>query len=79
MLSKDTEGDTPYIEVQIESKKDHDKIEMNYELEFIDDTTIQLLIFFKSAQYISAEKPEDVLKISFWGPFFSKEDGEPLD
>ena len=52
---------------------------MDYELEFVDDTTIKLLIFFKSAPYISAEKPEDMLRISFWGPFFSKEDGQPLD
>ena len=62
----------PYLQVEVEPGENSDStlLDMHFEASFRDNQTIVMQIYFKSAPSVSASQPEDVLKVSFWGPFF---------
>lgn len=71
----------PFIQIEVEPgyNSDPEKLKFTYTAEFIDSTTIKLNIKFDTPMYVSANQPEDVLVVTFWGPFFDKQDGLEVD
>ena len=62
------------MEVKVEPGENSDpsKLEFTFTAEFIDSQTIELVVKFKTPTYVSANQPEDVLVVTFWGPFYDK-------
>ena len=72
----------PFVDVQVEpgdEEMDPALLNMTVTSSWSDDTTMNIDIAFAKPPAISASQPEDTLLISFYGPFFDKEDGLPID
>ena len=71
----------PYLQVQVVPGENSDPafLDMSFEASFTDNQTISMQLDFKNAPSISSNQPEDVLKLSFWGPYFDQQDGLPLE
>lgn len=49
---------------------DPEKLDYTYTVGFKDAKTLEVTINFKTPTYVSANQPEDILEITFWGPFY---------
>ena len=64
----------PLIEVTVEPGESSDisKLEFSYKIAFVDSRTIEVVLLWGNAPFVSANQPEDVLVIRFNGPIFDK-------
>lgn len=72
---------TPFLQVELVPGENSNRtlLGMGYEADFVDSQRILIKLLFDTASAVSANQPEDILKLSFWGPFFDAVDGLPLD
>ena len=71
----------PLLEVIVEpgESSEPSKLNYNYTVEFVDSRTIEIVIVWENAPFVSANKPEDVLLIRFNGPIYDQEDGKEME
>ena len=70
-----------FIEVYVEpgESSDPSKLGFDYTMDFVNNKTIKMEIFWENPPYVSANQPEDVLVIKFNGPFFDQQDGVEIE
>ena len=67
----------PWIEVRIEAGENSDpaKLEFTSKVYFTSSSSIEIDLKFDNPTQVSINQPEDILVVTFWGPFIDKEDG----
>ena len=53
LLETESEEGLPFVEVEIESERNLEDVDMDYQISFVDETTIKLQLFFYKAPFVS--------------------------